>query len=43
MVPLRLVAIASNVALMSYLLLGLEFGIFGRLIRSSPSMRRCSP
>jgi CRP/FNR family transcriptional regulator, cyclic AMP receptor protein len=31
MVPLRLVAIASNVAFMTYALLGLRFGIFGRV------------
>jgi CRP/FNR family transcriptional regulator, cyclic AMP receptor protein len=31
MVPLRLVAIASNVSFMSYALLGLAYGVFGRL------------
>jgi hypothetical protein len=31
MVPLRLVAIGSNVAFMSYALLGLRYGVFGRL------------
>jgi CRP/FNR family transcriptional regulator, cyclic AMP receptor protein len=31
MIPLRLVAIASNVAFMAYALLGLRFGVFGRL------------
>jgi CRP/FNR family transcriptional regulator, cyclic AMP receptor protein len=31
MIPLRLVAIASNVAFMAYALLGLSFGVFGRL------------
>jgi CRP/FNR family cyclic AMP-dependent transcriptional regulator len=31
MVPLRLVAIASNVAFMTYALLGLTYGVFGRL------------
>ena len=31
MIPLRLVAIASNVAFMSYALLGLKYGVFGRL------------
>src|SRR5918996_1619433 len=31
MVPLRLVAIASNVAFTTYALLGLTYGVFGRL------------
>jgi CRP/FNR family cyclic AMP-dependent transcriptional regulator len=31
MVPLRLVAIASNAAFMTYALLGLTYGVFGRL------------
>src|SRR5262245_65801326 len=31
MVPLRLVAIASNVAFIAYALLGLRYGIFGRV------------
>ena len=31
MIPLRVVAIASNVAFISYALLGLEYGIFGRV------------
>jgi CRP-like cAMP-binding protein len=31
MIPLRLVAIGSNVAFMSYALLGLRYGVFGRL------------
>jgi CRP-like cAMP-binding protein len=31
MVPLRLAAIASNVAFVSYALLGLAYGVFGRL------------
>ena len=31
MIPLRLVGIASNVAFMSYALLGLAYGVFGRL------------
>jgi CRP/FNR family cyclic AMP-dependent transcriptional regulator len=31
MVPLRVVAIASNVAFIAYALLGLEYGIFGRV------------
>ena len=31
MIPLRIVAIASNVAFISYALLGLEYGIFGRV------------
>jgi CRP/FNR family transcriptional regulator, cyclic AMP receptor protein len=31
MIPLRVVAIASNIAFMAYALLGLEFGVFGRL------------
>lgn len=31
MVPLRLVAIASNVAFMTFALLGLKYGVFGRL------------
>jgi CRP/FNR family transcriptional regulator, cyclic AMP receptor protein len=31
MIPLRLVAIASNVGFMGYALLGLQYGVFGRL------------
>jgi CRP/FNR family transcriptional regulator, cyclic AMP receptor protein len=31
MIPLRVVAIASNVAFIAYALLGLEYGIFGRV------------
>jgi CRP/FNR family transcriptional regulator, cyclic AMP receptor protein len=31
MIPLRVVAISSNVAFMAYALLGLEYGIFGRV------------
>src|SRR6188472_4388340 len=31
MVPLRVVAIGSNVAFMSYALLGLRYGVFGRV------------
>jgi CRP/FNR family transcriptional regulator, cyclic AMP receptor protein len=31
MIPLRVVAIASNLAFMTYALLGLRFGVFGRL------------
>jgi CRP/FNR family cyclic AMP-dependent transcriptional regulator len=31
MIPLRVVAIASNVAFMGYALLGLKYGIFGRV------------
>jgi CRP/FNR family transcriptional regulator, cyclic AMP receptor protein len=31
MIPLRVVGIASNVAFMSYALVGLAYGIFGRL------------
>ncbi len=31
MIPLRLVAIASNVAFMAYAVLGLRYGVFGRL------------
>ncbi len=31
MIPLRVVAIASNVAFISYALLGLKYGIFGRV------------
>lgn len=31
MIPLRIVAIASNVAFISYALLGLEYGVFGRV------------
>jgi len=31
MIPLRLIGIASNVAFMSYALLGLQYGVFGRL------------
>jgi CRP/FNR family transcriptional regulator, cyclic AMP receptor protein len=31
MVPLRLIAIASNVAFVAYALLGLKYGIFGRV------------
>ena len=31
MVPLRVVAIASNVAFISYALVGLEYGVFGRV------------
>jgi CRP/FNR family transcriptional regulator, cyclic AMP receptor protein len=31
MIPLRLVAIASNVAFVTYALLGLKYGIFGRV------------
>src|SRR5437667_7171098 len=31
MIPLRLVALSSNVAFISYGLLGLKYGIFGRL------------
>src|SRR5438093_9781954 len=31
MIPLRIVAIASNVAFVSYALLGLEYGVFGRV------------
>jgi CRP/FNR family transcriptional regulator, cyclic AMP receptor protein len=31
MVPLRLVAIASNVAFVAYALLGLRYGVFGRV------------
>jgi CRP/FNR family cyclic AMP-dependent transcriptional regulator len=31
MIPLRVVAITSNVAFMSYALLGLPYGVFGRL------------
>ena len=31
MIPLRVVGIASNVAFMSYALLGLAYGVFGRL------------
>jgi hypothetical protein len=31
MIPLRVVAIASNVAFISYALLGLRYGIFGRV------------
>ena len=31
MIPLRLVAIGSNVAFISYALLGLRYGVFGRL------------
>lgn len=31
MIPLRLVAIGSNVAFISYALLGLEYGVFGEL------------
>ena len=31
MIPLRLIAITSNVAFMAYALLGLRFGVFGRL------------
>jgi CRP/FNR family cyclic AMP-dependent transcriptional regulator len=31
MIPLRLVAIASNVAFVAYALLGLRYGIFGRV------------
>lgn len=31
MIPLRVVAIASNVAFMSYALVGLAYGVFGRL------------
>jgi CRP/FNR family cyclic AMP-dependent transcriptional regulator len=31
MIPLRIVAIVSNVAFMTYALLGLKFGVFGRL------------
>src|ERR671937_2721965 len=31
MVPLRLVAIASNVAFIAYALLGLKYGVFGRV------------
>jgi CRP/FNR family transcriptional regulator, cyclic AMP receptor protein len=31
MIPLRVVAIASNVAFMTYALLGLKYGIFGRV------------
>lgn len=31
MIPLRLVALASNVAFMTYALLGLPYGVFGRL------------
>src|SRR5215218_9225812 len=31
MIPLRVVGIASNVAFMSYALLGLVYGVFGRL------------
>src|SRR5215475_5877983 len=31
MIPLRVVAIASNVAFISYALLGLRYGVFGRV------------
>jgi hypothetical protein len=31
MIPLRIVAIASNVAFIAYALLGLKYGVFGRL------------
>ena len=31
MIPLRVVGIASNVAFMSYALVGLAYGVFGRL------------
>src|SRR5919202_6209616 len=31
MVPLRIVAIVSNVAFISYALVGLEYGVFGRV------------
>jgi CRP/FNR family transcriptional regulator, cyclic AMP receptor protein len=31
MIPLRLIGIASNVAFMSYALLGLQYGVFGQL------------
>src|SRR5213596_54525 len=31
MIPLRIVAITSNVAFITYALLGLKFGIFGRV------------
>lgn len=31
MIPLRIVAIVSNVAFISYALLGLEYGVFGRV------------
>src|SRR5215211_2998395 len=31
MIPLRVVAVASNVAFMTYALLGLKYGIFGRV------------
>ena len=31
MIPLRIVAIVSNVAFMTYALLGLEYGVFGRV------------
>jgi CRP/FNR family cyclic AMP-dependent transcriptional regulator len=31
MIPLRLIAIASNVGFMGYALLGLQYGVFGRL------------
>src|SRR5215216_8009498 len=31
MVPLRMVAICSNIAFMTYALLGLKYGVFGRV------------
>ena len=31
MIPLRVIAIASNIAFVTYALLGLKYGIFGRV------------
>ena len=41
MIPLRMVAICSNISFISYALLGLEFGVFGRVYPILSSTRRC--
>jgi hypothetical protein len=42
MIPLRLVAITSNIAFMSYTLVGLAYGLFGRLYPTSTSTHASS-